>query len=200
MQKTFARKRIALDLWAAPGKMQQRMKSIRKPMVIGPFATPGNPEPGTAKTSEGAGRAEALRFGCILVPSDFSDASKRALKYAARFAEQFGSRIVLIHVLEPVMSPDFTHFPLALDEEKVIETARSRLVHLAKGFLSERHIDHAIVRSGSPFHEIAEAARELKADLIIMATHGYSGIKRALLGSTAERVVRHAQCAVMTVR
>ncbi len=176
------------------------MKSIRKPMVIGPFATPDNPAAEAVRSTDAAGRPEALRFGRILVPSDFSDASKRALRYAARFAEQFGSRIILIHVLEPVMSPDFTNFPLALDEEKVVEAARSRLAHLAKGFLNERHIDHAIVRSGSPFHEIAEAARELKADLIIMATHGYSGIKRALLGSTAERVVRHAQCAVMTVR
>jgi universal stress protein A len=192
--------RIGLDFQALAATLPAQMKPIRKPMVIGPFATPDGPHPETARASDTSGRPDAPRFARILVPSDFSDASKRALKYAARFSEYFGSRIVLIHVLEPVMSPDFTHFPLALDEEKVTEAARSRLLHLAKGFLSERHIDHAVVRSGSPFHEIAETARELKADLIIMATHGYSGIKRALLGSTAERVVRHAQCPVMTVR
>ncbi len=169
-------------------------------MVIGPFAGAGGSSPGAGRAGEAAARAEPLKFGRILVPSDFSDASRKALRYAARFAEQFGSRIILVHVLEPAMSPDFTTFPLALDEDKVIEAARNRLLHLARGFLNERQIDSAIVRRGSPFHEIAEAAQELRVDLIILATHGYSGIKRALLGSTAERVVRHAQCPVMTVR
>jgi universal stress protein A len=199
-RKKPARRRIRLDLLENACKIPQRMKSLKKPMVIGPFAVPGGAPHGPARTGEPAGRPEALRFGRILVPSDFSDSSRKALKYAARFAEQFGSRVTLIHVLEPVMSPDFATFPLALDETKIIETARNRLLHLARGLLHERHIEAAIVRSGSPFHEIAETARELKADLIIMATHGFSGIKRALLGSTAERVVRHAQCAVMTVR
>jgi universal stress protein A len=141
-----------------------------------------------------------LRFARILVPTDFSDPSRKALYYAARLAEHFGSRITLIHVIEPVMSPDFTHFPLALDEEKVIAAARHRLLTLGRSVLGDRFIEDAVVRPGSPFHEISEAARELKMDLIIMATHGYSGVKRALLGSTAERVVRYAPCPVMTVR
>ena len=169
-------------------------------MVIGPFAGAGGLRPGAAQTGEAGVRPEALKFGRILVPSDVSDASKKALRYAARFAEQFHSRVILVHVLEPTMSADFATFPLALDEDKVVEAARNRLLHLAKGFLDERQIDSVIVRRGSPFHEIAEAAQELRVDLIILATHGYSGIKRALLGSTAERVVRHAQCPVMTVR
>jgi universal stress protein A len=176
------------------------MKTIRKPMVIGPFAGPAGDPQSAGKPGDASGRPEALRFGRILVPSDFSDASRKALRYAARFAEQFGSRVTLVHVLEPVMSPDFTNFPLALDEDKVAEAARNRLLHLAKVYLTEPHIEAALVRSGSPFHEIAEAAREIRADLIILASHGYSGIKRALLGSTAERVVRHAQCPVLTVR
>jgi nucleotide-binding universal stress UspA family protein len=156
---------------------------------------------GTAPQDAPVGvRPETLKFGHILVPTDFSDASKKALKYAARFAEQFGSRITLIHVMEPVMSPDFTHFPLALDEEKVIENANHRLLAFGKALLNERFIEGVIVRTGNPFHEIAEMARDRKFDLIIISTHGYTGLKRALLGSTAERVVRHAHCAVMTVR
>jgi universal stress protein A len=175
------------------------MKLMKKPAVIEAFAKSANEE---AESSPNAApvRSESLRFGRVLIPSDFSDPSRKALKYAARFVEQFGSRVTLIHVLEPVMSPDFTHFPLALDEEKVMETAHQRLLHLGKTYINERFLDGAIVRSGNPFHEITETARELKFDLIIIATHGYTGLKRAMLGSTAERVVRYAQCAVMTVR
>jgi nucleotide-binding universal stress UspA family protein len=108
--------------------------------------------------------------------------------------------VSLIHVIEPVMSPDFKTFPLALDEDKMLENARQRLAQMAKGRIPERHIDALVVRAGNPFHEISEAAREMHSDLIIIATHGCTGLKRALLGSTAERVVRYAKCAVMTVR
>lgn len=175
------------------------MKSIRKSTVIGAFANSSTSNDAAAP-SEAAVRPDALKFARLLVPTDFSEPSKRAFKFAGRFVEQFGSRVTLIHVLEPVMSPDFTHFPLALDEEKVIEAARHRLLSLARPYLQERCIEGVIVRPGSPFHEISEAARESHIDLIILATHGYTGVKRALLGSTAERVVRHAPCAVMTVR
>jgi len=57
-----------------------------------------------------------------------------------------------------------------------------------------------IVRGGRPYFEIAEVAREVKAGLIVLTTHGYTGIKRVLLGGTAERIVRHAPCPVLTVR
>ena len=173
---------------------------MRKPMVIGAVGEAANDTQDPAGADQAAARAEAPRFGRILVPTDFSDPSRKALRCAVRLAEKFGSRVSLIHVIEPVMSPDFTHFPLALEEEKVIETARQRLAHLGRAWLSEQSLGDFIVRSGNPFHEITEAARELKADLIVISTHGYTGLKRALLGSTAERVVRYAPCAVMTVR
>jgi universal stress protein A len=176
------------------------MKAIRRPSVISPFAGGAAAEGESPGGKAESARLPGLGFARILVPTDFSDPSKKALRYAARFAGQFGSRITLIHVVEPVMSPDFTHFPLALDEEKVLENARQRLVSLARSHLDERCLDAVVVRSGNPFHEIAEAARELKVDLVIMATHGYTGVKRALLGSTAERVMRYAQSPVMIVR
>jgi universal stress protein A len=169
-------------------------------MVIGALREAAGNSRQPAGREGSAVHPEALRFGRVLVPTDFSDASRKALRYAARFAEQFGTRVSLIHVIEPVMSPDFTHFPLALDQEKVTEAARQRLASLGRNFLSPACLGDLIVRNGSPFHEIAETARELKTDLIIISTHGYTGLKRALLGSTAERVVRHASCAVMTVR
>ena len=173
------------------------MKPIKKPTGISQVAPPASAaaQNGSALVSD-----DALRFDRLLVPTDFSDPSKRALHYAARFAQQFGSRVSLIHVIEPVMSPDFKTFPLALDQDKLVENARQQLAHLAKGRVPERHLDALVVRAGNPFHEITEAAREMKTDLIIISTHGYTGLRRALLGSTAERVVRYAKCAVMTVR
>jgi nucleotide-binding universal stress UspA family protein len=57
-----------------------------------------------------------------------------------------------------------------------------------------------VVRLGHPYQEITDAARELKVDLIVISTHGYTGLKHVLLGSTAERIVRHAPCPVLTVR
>lgn len=167
--------------------------------MIGAFAgAGGNPAPGSHGPA--GARSEPSPFSRLLVPTDFSDQSKKALRCAARFVAAFASRVTLIHVIEPVMSPDFTHFPLAMDEDKVLEAAHQRLATLGRAHLDARCLDPAIVRSGNPFHEITEAARELKADLIVIATHGYTGIKRALMGSTAERVVRHAQCPVLTVR
>jgi universal stress protein A len=173
------------------------MKSIKKSPVtrsvvpLGGAASPG----GSASN-----HSEGSRFTRLLVPTDFSDPSKKALDYAARFVEQFGARVSLIHIIEPVMSPDFRTFPLALDEDKMMESARQQLAHLARTHHLEHHLDTLIVRAGNPFHEITEAALEIKADLIIISTHGYTGLRRALLGSTAERVVRYAKCPVMTVR
>ena len=66
--------------------------------------------------------------------------------------------------------------------------------------VSPKLIEKTLVRFGRSFHEIADAARTLKVDLIVIATHGYTGLKHALLGSTTERVVRHAPCPVLVVR
>lgn len=173
------------------------MKAIKKPTVANAVIPQAGVGPAEDK---GHAPARPLAFGRLLVPTDFSDPSRRALDYASCFCRQFGSRVTLIHVLEPVMSPDFKTFPLALDEEKVVESARQRLAQLARGRIPEGHLDALVVRAGNPFHEIAEAAREMQADLIIIATHGYTGLKRALLGSTAERVVRYAKCPVLAVR
>jgi universal stress protein A len=178
----------------------KRRKATRKPAVIEAFAGANHSEGQPGGSPRPAGIAGAGAFARVLVPTDFSDPSKKALKCAREFAARFGSKITLIHVIEPIMSPDFTHFPLALDEDKVAEGARQRLLSLAKTHLDAGALEGVVVRNGNPFHEITEAARELKIDLVIIATHGYTGIKRALLGSTAERVVRYAQCPVMTVR
>lgn len=141
-----------------------------------------------------------LHIGRILVPTDFSEPSRNALKYATRFAEQFGAKITLLYVNEPVMYPDFAYYPLTMENDQVAKIASAKLTALGQKEIGAQHLEKILVRTGNPFHEITEAARTLKVDLIIISTHGYTGLKHALLGSTAERVVRHAPCPVLTVR
>jgi nucleotide-binding universal stress UspA family protein len=142
-----------------------------------------------------------LKIKSILVPIDFSDTSAKALHYAARMAEQFGATITLLNVVEPIATPDFAYHPLMLEPEQIKAAAKSRLEDLpGKMNLPEKLIERAVIRHGTPFTEITEAARKLKVDLIIVTTHGYTGLNHVLLGSTAERVVRHAPCPVLTVR
>jgi nucleotide-binding universal stress UspA family protein len=118
------------------------------------------------------------------------------------FAQQFGAKLTLLHVIEPVGTPDFMKsFPLVLENDKLMAAAHSQMKTLiTRQDIPPRLLGRAVVRHGRSFEEIAAAARTLAADLIIISTHGYTGLKHALLGSTTERVVRHAPCAVMVVR
>ena len=143
-----------------------------------------------------------LRIKSILVPIDFSTASKKALQYAVPFARQFGAKLTLLHVVEPVATPDFANsFPLMMENDKVKAASRGQLEHIIKEqAIAPKLVEKTLVRFGRSFHEIADAARTLKVDLIIISTHGYTGLKHALLGSTTERVVRHAPCPVLVVR
>src|SRR6185503_2810715 len=105
-------------------------------------------------------------------------------------------------VVEPVATPDFVNsFPLMMENDKLMAECKAQLQSLVKQKAIDRKlVEKTLVRQGRSFHEIADAARALKTDLIIMSTHGYTGLKHALLGSTAERVVRHAPCPVLVVR
>jgi nucleotide-binding universal stress UspA family protein len=143
-----------------------------------------------------------LRVKSILVPLDFSPPSRQALDYAVSVAQQFGAKLTLLNVVEPVATPDFAAtFPLMMEEDRVMAAAKKDLERAAKEARVPREIvEKVLVRFGRSFNEITEAARTLKVDLIIISTHGYTGLKHALLGSTTERVVRHAPCPVLVVR
>jgi nucleotide-binding universal stress UspA family protein len=143
-----------------------------------------------------------LRIKSILVPLDFSSPSKKALDYAVAFARQFKAKLTLLHVVEPVATPDFAgSFPLAIDDDKQMAAAKDELERVIKAARVPRgSVEKILVRFGRSFHEIADAARTRKVDLIVISTHGYTGLKHALLGSTTERVVRHAPCPVLVVR
>ena len=135
----------------------------------------------------------------ILVPIDFSPNARKALRYAIPLAAQFGAKITLLHVVEPVVYP--TEMAIVVTNEKVsLGSARKHLAALGKKFLPEKLRGKILVLGGQPPFEIADAAREIKADLIVLTTHGYTGIKRVLLGGTAERIIRHAPCPTLTVR
>jgi len=139
----------------------------------------------------------------ILVPIDFSDYSKNALKYAIEFAEIFGAKIFLVYVIEPMIYPtDFSIGQVAIPavENDMSTRAEVELNNLVKAEINGRTESQIIIKSGKPFIEIIEAAAELDIDLIIIATHGHTGVEHLLFGSTAEKVVRKAPCPVLTLR
>jgi nucleotide-binding universal stress UspA family protein len=139
----------------------------------------------------------------ILFPTDFSEHAEHAWPFALRFAQEFGAEVHLLHVVAP--PPRLTEaYAANFDPDKFAEvltaeatTSLERLVHAAQ----ERRITaHREVRVGVDFHEIVEYARSRQIDLIVMATHGRTGLAHALVGSVAEKVVRKAPCPVMTIK
>lgn len=127
----------------------------------------------------------------ILVSTDFSRASELALGAAAIVAQQNDAKVTLCYVHEATTEP-------SSDEA---EALHARLAALAKAHLSGvPRVKHAVVTSRSAVDGICHYAEKEGVDLIIIATHGRSGLEHVLIGSVAERVVRHAPCPVMTLR
>jgi nucleotide-binding universal stress UspA family protein len=138
----------------------------------------------------------------ILAPTDFSPASKKALKYALRFARDYGSELTVLHVVEPAASPTFEESPAAPAFSKAeMADAEESLSTLVKSFRGAGVPGlKSTIRTGVAAHEIVEKAKELDADLIVIATRGYEGWKHLVIGSTAARVARAASCPVLVVR
>jgi nucleotide-binding universal stress UspA family protein len=149
------------------------------------------------------GTSSAIHLQRILVPVDFSPLSKKALLYATRLAQEFGAEVNILHVVEPEIPPAFDGFMIAPPPISNGATTSSNrqlkeLVNLARKAGVARVTSS--VRSGLAAFEILETAKELDVDLIVIATHGYTGWKHFAIGSTAERVVRAAPCPVLVVR
>lgn len=137
----------------------------------------------------------------ILVTTDFSDESKKALPYAAAFAERLGGEVALLHVVEsPPRFAGLGTVATLLSGDAAIGRVYGGLQKMAEQAFHQEVRVKTHARTGKSFREITKAARELDADLVIMATHGYSGLKHTFLGSTTERVFRHAPCPVLAVR
>jgi universal stress protein A len=138
----------------------------------------------------------------ILVPTDFSETSKKAVQYALRFAEQFGCEIALLYVVEPATL--LVGAPLAVEpftDKGEFSMAEKDLAVLAtESHTNGAHSVSSFVRVGHAPNEITKTAKDLDVDLIIIGTHGYTSCRHLCIGSTAERVVRAAPCSVFVVR
>ena len=139
-----------------------------------------------------------IPWKAILVPTDFSERSEEALKTAICLAERCGAKISLLHVAQ---LPNSGCFEAGTAADEVMNSAREALDEIANEIPSAP-IGEKLVCFGAwgTFQKIVETAREISADLIVMATHGYDAFKRALLGSAAEYVIRHGPCPVLVVR
>ena len=141
-----------------------------------------------------------FRLKKILVPVDFSACSSKALQYALPFAREFSARIVLLHVVEPFIPvPEMTTVNFEVIRKQTMTAAESEMKKLRESIPADVAVE-AVIREGNPYFEIGLATRQLSIDLIIIATHGRTGLAHVFMGSTAERVVRHASCPVLTVR
>jgi nucleotide-binding universal stress UspA family protein len=145
---------------------------------------------------------QILHLEKILVPTDFSETSKKAVQYALRFAEQFGCEIALLYVVEP--ATPMIGAPLGVepftDQDEFSMAEKDLAVLAAESHTNGAHSVSSLVRIGHAPNEITKAAKELDTDLIIIATHGYTSWRHLCIGSTTERVVRTAPCPVLVVR
>ena len=144
---------------------------------------------------------KSARIETIVVPTDFSARSKEAVHYASAIATDYGARLCLVFVYEPLMIVEgLEAYAVVRSNKQMLKRVRERLATFARDEIDEAIPVQSEIRIGKPHREIVAAAKEEGADLIVIATHGYTGLKHAFIGSTAERVVRHASCPVLVVR
>ncbi len=140
----------------------------------------------------------------ILCPVDFSENAEHALKYAASFADKFDAELHLVHVLQDfvamVPEPGLAYPPPGNFMEEMLEAAEKHMARLPESIGIEIPNVVRETRQGPPFLEIIRYAKENDIDMIVMGTHGRSGLVHMLLGSTAEKVVRKSPCPVLTIR
>lgn len=139
----------------------------------------------------------------ILCPVDFSDHSRRALDHAIAIARWYESAVTVLHVFSSVPVAAFGPGPAVFEPIVLTPVDRDQLLADVKAFAATEsapgvRID-AIVRQGNTAGEILEQATSMKADLLVIGTHGRTGFERLVLGSVAERVLRKATCPVMTI-
>ncbi len=141
-----------------------------------------------------------FKLNRVLVPVDFSDCSHKALQYALPFAKAFDATLTLLYVVEPFYPvPEMAGVDVVLIEKQLREGGDRQLAALRKGVGDSAAVE-TLLRVGRPETEIIKAARELDCDLIILSTHGRTGLAHVFMGSTAEQVVRRAGCPVLVVR
>ena len=145
------------------------------------------------------------RIRRILHATDYSRASERALQEAVDLAKQNKSELLVVHVIEPVApyvsGEDFTGAELYLKlEETTKQDAQASMKKLMQRLGRLRIKAKSLLLKGTPYDQIVRAAKNRKADIIVIGTHGRTGLTKLFLGSVAGHVVSTAQCPVLTVR
>ena len=139
----------------------------------------------------------------ILAPTDFSDYSKKTISDAFELARTFGATLTLLHVIEPPPYPIEGFAPSAVGADLLGDLEQQASTELAQVLPDAQEAKVEVTRAvaiGSPSQKIVETAEAEHVDLIVMATHGRTGLSHLLIGSVAERVVRTAPCPVLTIR
>lgn len=144
-----------------------------------------------------------MKLRRILVPVDLSETSRQAVDYAVEIGARFEAQIILLYAIDLsqliTTGQAYATLPPSVVEERR-RAACNTLSAFAERATKRGLRSRVLVEEGSPYGVIVDAARRLKADVIVMMTHGHIGVKRALMGSVAETVLRHAPCPVLTVR
>jgi nucleotide-binding universal stress UspA family protein len=139
----------------------------------------------------------------ILFPTDFSDCSSEAKKYACTLTEQFDAELHVLHVVPRLVGFEpriFSPGDLKAYQDSMTKQAQDQLASVLDSDWRSAHRVVTELRQGTPFVEIVRYSKETNIDVIVISTHGRTGIPHMLLGSVAEKVVRKAPCPVLTVR
>jgi len=136
----------------------------------------------------------------IVVTTDFSEQSKKAIPYAVAFARKFEASLVLLYVVPGHLPAELSHIGIVLEERRLLKEAHERLPRFRQAELDPKLRVETLVLNGGPANEICRMAETQGADLIVIATHGHTGLKHFMVGSVTENVVRHAPCPVLVVR
>lgn len=143
----------------------------------------------------------------LLIPIDFSEHSKKTIDYATQLADLAGASMKILHVLKLPEYPAAFYQGLYIEHDQIktyLETgkaeAAAQLSLITEPILAKGLRIETVLRVGNPSEEIVNVAKELAVDLVVIGSHGYGGLGRFLLGSTAERVVQYAHCPVLVVK
>ena len=140
--------------------------------------------------------SKGMTLARLLVPLDFSAGSLAGLDYAVDLGKQFGAELVLLFVVEPLYYAG--DLGLLLEEQQ--RFGREEMARLEARLKKQGVAFRTLVQTGTPYQVIVDVARRLRVDLVVMASHGRTGLSHMLLGSVAEKVVRTAACPVLTIR
>jgi len=144
-----------------------------------------------------------MQIRTILFPTDFSQGARAAMDYALSLAKDYGAKLILLYVIQDISIAEW-YIPSSISAADLVEDMQKSAEREMEKWGAEAAEKvpgvERLVKRGVPFVEIIQTARETNADLIVIGTHGRTGIDHMLFGSTAEKIVRKSPCPVLTVR